>query len=77
MEGNRRQQAEGSVSAATPPHAASPGPWEWLLGEHMAAVGAQSRRSRHSLSAAPTVHMAGAGCGHGVPRGDANRPARP
>lgn len=61
------QLAAGSMSTAVPPRTISPGPWERLLGWHVAVVRAHSTLScRHSLSAAPTVHMAEAGCGHGA-----------
>lgn len=58
---SREEDAAGRVvcTGAAIPGAASPGPWEWLLGwhteqqEHMLLY-------RHSPPAAPTAHMAGA-----------------
>lgn len=74
VEGKKRQQAAKSVSAAVP----SPRRLSRPLGAVARLAGGDSGSTLsccwHSLSAAPTVHMAGAGCGNGAALGPGEMP---
>lgn len=74
IEGKKRQQAEKSMSAAIPsPHRLSR-PLGAVARLACGNSGSTLSCCWHSLSAAPTVHMAGAGCGHGAALGSGEMP---
>lgn len=74
VEGKKRQQAERSMSAAIPSPRRLSGPLGAVARLACGNSGSTLSCCWHSLSAAPTVHMAGAGCGHGAALGPGEMP---